>query len=171
MFFCVVGLPEEQSFFMCCFHAVSVLTVRRGAPTSSPAPSAQGGSHKLRQFKPSLCSRCLTVLLQALPPHRHRVAHTSSGKLVDAQIRTSKPSGASARLASLGVADTKAWASIIRPSGVLRTCYLIREAHERAALMTHAHCVHTLTTPFPFSRQTGFRPDAQTLIFISSNQF
>ena len=112
----------------CSFQAVIVLTVRRGVPTSSPAPSAQGGSRKLGQFKPSLCSRCsfivlavrhgvpfklslcsrcvavllqahsrksgefkpslcsrcVTLLLQAHPPHQHRVAHKSSGKLVGA---------------------------------------------------------------------------------------
>ena len=50
-----------------CAHGASlwsviVLTVRHGVP-----------------FKPSLCSRCVAVLLQAHPPHRHRVAHASSG--------------------------------------------------------------------------------------------
>ena len=75
---CAHGAPR------CSFQAVVVLTVCRGAPTSSPAPSAQGGSRKLRQFKPSLCSRCVTVLLQGHPPHRHRLAHASSGKLVEA---------------------------------------------------------------------------------------
>ena len=45
MFVCI-GLPEEQSCLMCCFHAVSVLTVRDGAP--------------------SLCSLCVTVFLQSL---------------------------------------------------------------------------------------------------------
>ena len=50
-----------------CAHGASrcsviVLTVRHGVP-----------------FKPSLCSQRVAVLLQAHPPHRHRVAHASSG--------------------------------------------------------------------------------------------
>ena len=73
--FGVVVLPEEQSFLMCCFHAVIVLTVRHGAP--------------------SLCSRCATVFLSSRRcahgasrcsykitrniPRRHRVAPASSG--------------------------------------------------------------------------------------------
>ena len=54
-----------QGASRCSFQAVIVLIARRGAPTSSPAPSAQGGSRKFRQFKPSLCSRCSVIVFAA----------------------------------------------------------------------------------------------------------
>ena len=64
--FLLMGLPEELSLSMCCCLlsrcSVIVLPVRHGVP-----------------FKPSLRSRCVAVLLHAHPPHRHRVAHASSG--------------------------------------------------------------------------------------------
>ena len=48
------------------------------------APGYPQGIAKVPQDAPKMPPGCVTVVLQTHPPHQHRLAHASSGKLVHA---------------------------------------------------------------------------------------
>ena len=77
------GLPEVlthmPSLRRCCPKVFILLTVRLGALISSPDQVAPGTVILDVLLSRRHCAHDVAVLLQAHPPHRHRVAHASSG--------------------------------------------------------------------------------------------